>query len=138
LKVKKSPLKSSRKLRRFIANKFRGGSPVGSHPAWRARSIANLCRTQIQACSEVGIISIRKTLPLTISETELYKIVDELNMDPTVDGILVQLPLPPHINSVKITQHNFPGQDRSFHPLNVGRMLIGETDVFMLVLLGIC
>ncbi len=87
---------------------------------------------KIQACSEVGIISIRKALPSTISENELFQIVDELNADPNVDGILVQLPLPPHINSVKITQRISPDKDvDGFHPLNVGRMLIGETDVFM-------
>lgn len=86
---------------------------------------------KIEACKEAGIISKRMTYPSHLSEAELLMIVAELNADENVDGILVQLPLPPHINGIKITQSISPEKDvDGFHPLNVGRMLIGETDIF--------
>ncbi|MBA2727330.1 MAG: bifunctional methylenetetrahydrofolate dehydrogenase/methenyltetrahydrofolate cyclohydrolase FolD [Parachlamydiaceae bacterium] len=86
---------------------------------------------KIQACKDVGMISVRKSLPPTLTEAELIGFVDELNNDTDVDGILVQLPLPHHINAIRITQSISPEKDvDGFHPYNVGRMLIGETDIF--------
>ncbi len=86
---------------------------------------------KIQACKDVGMISIRKALSPDLTERDLITIVEELNNDPEVDGILVQLPLPAHINAVRITQSISPDKDvDGFHPLNVGKMLIGEVDIF--------
>lgn len=84
------------------------------------------------ACHSVGISSIKKELPDTIQEEELLAEIDQLNQDPSVDGILVQLPLPSHINLQRITHRILPEKDiDGFHPLNVGKMLIGEKDGFL-------
>lgn len=85
-----------------------------------------------QACEAVGIHSIKRELPSTISENELIKEVEALNQNSEVDGILVQLPLPAHINPLHITHCISPQKDvDGFHPYNVGKMLIGETDGFL-------
>lgn len=85
-----------------------------------------------QACASVGILSVKKELPETISEQELLNEVNLLNRNPDVDGILVQLPLPMHINPMKIIHSIDPSKDvDGFHPLNVGKLLIGEIDGFI-------
>lgn len=85
-----------------------------------------------QACASVGMTFIKKELPTTISEKELLAQIDALNNNPNVDGILVQLPLPPHVNPLKITEHIDPKKDvDGFHPYNVGKMLIGEPQGFL-------
>src|SRR5262245_33562851 len=56
-------------------------------------------RHKLKACTKVGIISRSFLLPMNTSEAELLKLIEELNLDPTLDGILVQLPLPEHINA---------------------------------------
>ena len=100
---------------------------VGDHPPSQI-----YVNRKTQACEAVGIKSIRCELPSSTSEHQLLAIIDRYNQDPTVDGILVQLPLPPHINPTKITHHLNPEKDvDGFHPLNVGKMLIGETDGFL-------
>jgi methylenetetrahydrofolate dehydrogenase (NADP+)/methenyltetrahydrofolate cyclohydrolase len=85
-----------------------------------------------QACEAVGIHSIKYELPSTISEDELIEKIETLNQNPNVDGILVQLPVPHHINPTRITHCISPDKDvDGFHPYNVGRMLIGETNGFL-------
>lgn len=85
-----------------------------------------------EACEAAGIHSIRRFLPDTISQEELLIEIEQLNNDPAVDGILVQLPLPPHLNPTVVTQSIRPDKDvDGFHPLNVGKMLIGESDGFL-------
>lgn len=85
-----------------------------------------------QACESVGILSIKRELPATISEQELITEVERFNNDPLVDGILVQLPLPMHMNPMHITHCIRPDKDvDGFHPFNVGKMFIGETDGFV-------
>ncbi len=65
----------------------------------------------------------------TISEAELLAIVDRLNADPTIHGILVQLPLPKHIDSEKVLRRIDPDKDvDGFHPVNVGKLVIGDQD----------
>lgn len=84
-----------------------------------------------QACAAVGIESIRIELPATTTKEELLKQIHQLNQNPHVDGILIQLPLPPHLNPNEITPHINPEKDvDGLHPLNVGKMLMGETDGF--------
>ncbi|AWB53182.1 bifunctional methylenetetrahydrofolate dehydrogenase/methenyltetrahydrofolate cyclohydrolase FolD [Pasteurella multocida] len=76
-----------------------------------------------KSCAEIGIQSKSYDLPETTQESELLALIDELNADTTVDGILVQLPLPKHIDSTKVIERITPEKDvDGFHPYNVGRL----------------
>ncbi|HMT92933.1 bifunctional methylenetetrahydrofolate dehydrogenase/methenyltetrahydrofolate cyclohydrolase FolD [uncultured Thiothrix sp.] len=78
-----------------------------------------------RACDEVGIISRSYDLPAETTQYELLKIVDRLNEDHTVDGILIQLPLPEHIDTSLVIERIDPGKDvDGFHPTNVGRLTL--------------
>jgi methylenetetrahydrofolate dehydrogenase (NADP+)/methenyltetrahydrofolate cyclohydrolase len=80
-----------------------------------------------KACEKVGILSLRKDLPAETSEEELLGLVAELNADARVDGILVQLPLPDHIDEGKVLDAIDPRFDvDGFHPRNVGDLLLGK------------
>jgi methylenetetrahydrofolate dehydrogenase (NADP+) / methenyltetrahydrofolate cyclohydrolase len=83
-------------------------------------------RTKSKAVAEAGMVAIDRKLPATTSETELLAVVAALNADPTVNGILVQLPLPAQIDSQKVIAAIDPTKDvDGFHPLNVGRLASG-------------
>ena len=100
---------------------------VGVHPPSQI-----YVKRKTEACQSVGIHSIKHELPETISEEELLAKIQELNENPAVDGILVQLPLPAHINPTRITHFITPQKDvDGFNPYNVGKILIGETDGFL-------
>ena len=76
-----------------------------------------------RACEEVGFISRSYDLPVETDQQALLDLIDELNQDPTVDGILVQLPLPAHIDSTLVIERIQPDKDvDGFHPYNVGRL----------------
>ncbi|MFC3914358.1 bifunctional methylenetetrahydrofolate dehydrogenase/methenyltetrahydrofolate cyclohydrolase FolD [Pseudaeromonas sharmana] len=76
-----------------------------------------------RACEEVGFLSRSYDLPADTSESALLALIDELNADNAVDGILVQLPLPAHIDSTKVIERIQPDKDvDGFHPYNVGRL----------------
>ena len=78
-------------------------------------------------CAECGIRSIEKALPEQTTEHELLAVVAELNADPSIDGILVQLPLPNHIDERRVIEAIDPKKDvDAFHPENVGRVMIGD------------
>lgn len=80
-------------------------------------------RNKRNACTEVGITSKPFYLPNSTTEKELLSLVDELNQDSTIDGILVQLPLPNHIDTNKILEEIDPEKDvDGFHPYNLGRL----------------
>jgi methylenetetrahydrofolate dehydrogenase (NADP+)/methenyltetrahydrofolate cyclohydrolase len=80
-----------------------------------------------QACEEIGIWSQTYVLPENASEAELLAKVEEMNKAEHVDGILVQLPVPKHINAEKVLNLIDPAKDvDGFHPINVGKMLIGD------------
>ena len=80
-----------------------------------------------KACKYIGIKSLSYELPNETTEEELIGLVEELNNQPNVNGILVQLPLPKHINEDKIIQTIAPHKDvDGFHPENVGRLSIGQ------------
>lgn len=98
---------------------------VGDNPASRAYvSMKN------RDAAEVGIVSRQITLPAETSEEELLGLVQGLNADPGIHGILVQLPLPPGIREDRILEAIDPAKDvDGFHPENVGRLAIGEPDV---------
>ncbi|SUT86494.1 bifunctional 5,10-methylene-tetrahydrofolate dehydrogenase/ 5,10-methylene-tetrahydrofolate cyclohydrolase [Actinobacillus ureae] len=76
-----------------------------------------------KSCAEIGIESKSYDLPAETSETELLAIIEQLNHDDSVDGILVQLPLPKQIDATKVTEAIVPHKDvDGFHPYNVGRL----------------
>lgn len=76
-----------------------------------------------RACEEVGFVSKSYDLPATATESELLDLVDQLNNDPEIDGILVQLPLPAGIDSTQVLERIIPEKDvDGFHPYNVGRL----------------
>lgn len=77
----------------------------------------------------LGIYSERHDLPTDTSEEELLALIDKLNKDPRIHGILVQLPLPKHINETNVLYAVDPRKDvDGFHPVNVGKLMIGEPD----------
>ncbi|QTL33942.1 bifunctional methylenetetrahydrofolate dehydrogenase/methenyltetrahydrofolate cyclohydrolase FolD [Pseudoalteromonas viridis] len=76
-----------------------------------------------KACEEVGFVSKSYDLPADTSEAQLLELVDTLNQDPSVDGILVQLPLPEGLDAEKVLERIHPHKDvDGFHPYNVGRL----------------
>ena len=78
-------------------------------------------------CLELGIISKDYNLPDNLSESELLKLITDLNKDRSIDGILVQLPLPKHIDSNKILENILPDKDvDGFHPYNIGKLSLGK------------
>jgi methylenetetrahydrofolate dehydrogenase (NADP+)/methenyltetrahydrofolate cyclohydrolase len=80
-------------------------------------------RNKRKACDEAGVISRSYDLPTDTSEQELLALVNDLNRDDSIDGILVQFPLPGHIDADKVTEYIRPGKDvDGFHPYNLGRL----------------
>jgi methylenetetrahydrofolate dehydrogenase (NADP+)/methenyltetrahydrofolate cyclohydrolase len=78
---------------------------------------------------ELGIYSERYDLPEKTTQQELLKLIDKLNKDPKINGILVQLPLPKHLNEEEVLYAIDPKKDvDGFHPVNVGKLMIGEPD----------
>jgi methylenetetrahydrofolate dehydrogenase (NADP+)/methenyltetrahydrofolate cyclohydrolase len=91
---------------------------VGEDPA-----SAVYVRGKRRACEELGILSVAHDLPGRTSETQLLALIDTLNRDTRVDGILVQLPLPQQIGRSAVIEHIEPGKDvDGFHPYNIGRL----------------
>jgi methylenetetrahydrofolate dehydrogenase (NADP+)/methenyltetrahydrofolate cyclohydrolase len=83
--------------------------------------------SKVKACEEVGFKSTLIRLEDSISSLKLLDIIDELNSDPDVDGILVQLPLPEHISAEEVINAIDPVKDvDGFHPSNVGKMVLGQ------------
>ena len=88
-------------------------------------------RSKGKACEEAGMHSVTLRLPAAATEAELLETVDRLNADPQIHGILVQLPLPKHINSGKVLRRIDPAKDvDGFHPLNVGKLVVGDRTAF--------
>ena len=91
---------------------------VGDNPASKV-----YVTNKIAACENLGLASIQVTPPATITTSELLEIVDDLNRRDEVDGILVQLPLPPQVDAKKILEAVDPAKDvDGFHPYNLGRL----------------
>ncbi len=81
-----------------------------------------------KACELVGIRSVKHQLPVSTSQEELLALINDLNNDDTVDGILVQLPLPEQIDEHAVLLAIDPAKDvDGFHPINVGQLMIGES-----------
>jgi methylenetetrahydrofolate dehydrogenase (NADP+)/methenyltetrahydrofolate cyclohydrolase len=95
---------------------------VGDDPASQS-----YVRSKNKACHKLGIYSEQHTLPAETSEEALLKLVNELNHNEKIHGILVQLPLPDHIDEHKVLNAILPEKDvDGFHPVNIGKLLIGE------------
>ena len=100
---------------------------VGEDPA-----SAVYVRSKGKACDEAGMRGETIRLPAETSEAALLDVVDRLNADPQVHGILVQMPLPRHMSADKVIRRIRPEKDvDGFHPVNVGKLSIGERDGFV-------
>ncbi|HXI99179.1 MAG TPA: tetrahydrofolate dehydrogenase/cyclohydrolase catalytic domain-containing protein, partial [Gemmatimonadaceae bacterium] len=128
--AKKVRAEVAEKARRLIA---RGVTPglavllVGDDPASAVYTAA-----KAKAAEEAGMYSLNVRLPATSSQAELLSRVDALNKDPRIHGILVQMPLPKQIDPDTVIRRIDPAKDvDGFHPVNVGKMLIGERDGFI-------
>lgn len=100
---------------------------IGNNPASHL-----YVKFKVRACQRVGIETLELLLPDTIEESEVLKQIDALNQDPSVDGILVQLPLPPQVSTQKVIERVDPKKDvDGFHPLNIGRLLLGYSPDFV-------
>ena len=94
---------------------------VGENPASKA-----YVGSKVRACQETGVKSIKLEFAAQISEAELLNEIDQLNSDNSVHGILVQLPLPNHMDEELVTERIDPAKDvDGFHPVNVGKLSIG-------------
>lgn len=95
---------------------------VGDDPASRV-----YVNSKKKACEEVGFASFEYALPAETTQEELLALVEKLNKDKSVDGILCQLPLPKHIDENSIINAIIPEKDvDAFHPFNVGKIMIGD------------
>lgn len=98
---------------------------VGEDPASQV-----YVRNKNKACDQAGMFSKHCPLSANISEEDLLTLVSQLNEDPSIHGILVQLPLPKHINEEKILLSIDPAKDvDGFHPMNMGNLLVGKEGV---------
>ena len=119
-------LRSDIKLRLTQKTSQGGRSPglavilVGENPASQV-----YVRSKRKACAEVGIVSFSYDLPADTPQNALLSLIDQLNDNSAVDGILVQLPLPAQINAQAVIEHIHPDKDvDGFHPYNIGRLVL--------------
>jgi len=127
----------SKKIREELQNeidqlKEKGITPglsviiVGDNPASKT-----YVKSKDKACKQLGMKSEVHSLDGDVSEEELLNLIDKLNNDETIHGILVQLPLPNHIDEKKVIEKISPNKDvDGFHPINAGKLLVGE-DTFI-------
>jgi len=95
---------------------------VGDNPASQA-----YVRMKGKGCEEMGFYSVTEKLPADTSEAYVFQLIDQFNRDPKIHGILVQLPLPKHINEERILNAiDYRKDVDGFHPINVGRLVIGQ------------
>lgn len=113
---------------RIAALKAKGVTPglavilVGDDPASQV-----YVRKKGEMCESLGMRSVTERFPETMTEDELLAEIGRLNADPAIHGMLVQLPLPPHIDERKVIDAISPDKDVDcFHPFNVGRLLVGD------------
>ncbi|MEI6857901.1 bifunctional methylenetetrahydrofolate dehydrogenase/methenyltetrahydrofolate cyclohydrolase FolD [Psychrilyobacter sp.] len=97
---------------------------VGENPASKV-----YVNSKVKTCSALGIYSEKYSLGSEIKEGELLKLIEELNNKEEIDGILVQLPLPKHIDEKKVIEAIKPNKDvDGFHPINLGKLVIGKNE----------
>jgi methylenetetrahydrofolate dehydrogenase (NADP+)/methenyltetrahydrofolate cyclohydrolase len=114
-------------IRAEVAAEVRALATAGTRPGLAVILVGHnpaseiYVRGKVKACEEVGIYSEQHTPPETITTTELLRLVEDLNRREEIDGILVQLPLPPQVDSKKVLLAVDPAKDvDGFHPVNVG------------------
>jgi methylenetetrahydrofolate dehydrogenase (NADP+)/methenyltetrahydrofolate cyclohydrolase len=94
---------------------------VGNDPASEV-----YVRNKVRQTTDVGMMSLHHILPANAAQSDVLALVDRLNADPEIDGVLVQLPLPAHIDAAKIIEAIDPLKDvDGFHPVNAGRLMAG-------------
>ena len=95
---------------------------VGENPASKV-----YVRNKKKACADAGIYSDERKMPAETTQDELMAVVDDLNADDKIHGILVQLPLPKHLNETEVLYGISPDKDvDGFHPVSVGKMMLGD------------
>lgn len=114
--------------RRAAALKAKGITPglavvlVGDNPASQV-----YVRNKVKACSDNGLHSVMEKHPADMSEADLLALIDQLNRDPSIHGILVQLPLPPHMDAQKVIEAIAPEKDvDGFHIASAGALMVGR------------
>ena len=127
----------ARSVRQTIAAKVRERVANGRRPPGLAVVLVGddpgsliYVRLKRKDCEQVGFKAHVRHLPLETPEAQLLAVVDELNGDPTFDGILVQLPLPSHIDAVHVTEQVLPEKDvDGVHPRNMGHLVLREPSI---------
>ena len=121
----------ARRSRKVAALRQRGTVPGSPHSRRRRSGERGVRRREGEGLCEVGIRATRRDFPLTTSQAELLALVERLNADTQVHGILVQMPLPRHVDAEPVVHRVRPDKDvDGFHPVNVGKLLAGATDGF--------
>jgi len=99
---------------------------VGEDPASQV-----YVRNKGRACEEAGMKSVTHRLPADTPEADILKLIDDVNADPTIHGLLVQTPLPKHVNTERVLHRVSPLKDvDGFHPVNVGKLVLGDPTGF--------
>jgi len=118
----------SHEIRMQVAARAEAGKPV---PGLAVVQVGDNAASQVYVRNKrrmtdgVGMQSFAHDLPATTSESDLLALIDRLNADPAVNGILVQLPLPPHIDDERVTERIHPHKDvDGFHPYNIGTLVL--------------
>ena len=113
---------------RVAALKAQGITPglatvlVGDDPASHA-----YVKMKHRDCEQIGVRSIRRDLPADISQEDLLRVLDELNVDPDCTGYIVQLPLPKHLDENAVLEHIDPSKDADgLHPVNLGKLVLND------------
>ncbi len=126
-----------RAIRNEIAEEVRALRAAGTTPGLAVVLVGENPASQVyvrskgKACEEAGMHSVTVKLPADTAEAELLAAVDRLNADPAIHGMLVQLPLPKHLNSETVLRRIDPGKDvDGFHPINVGKLVLGDATAF--------
>jgi methylenetetrahydrofolate dehydrogenase (NADP+)/methenyltetrahydrofolate cyclohydrolase len=120
-------------IKQEAAEEVRGLAARGVKPGLAAVLVGHVpaseiyVRNKVQACAELGLHSELITPPDTVTTAEMHALVAELNARDDIDGILIQLPLPPHVDSKSLLDAIDPAKDvDGFHPVNAGRLLAGR------------
>lgn len=124
--------KLSNKIRENVKNEVKELQEIGVTPGLAVVLVGNdpasasYVKMKSKACKDAGIYSIVHEMPDSISQENILEIIGMMNQNPNIDGILVQLPLPAHIDTDKILATVTPEKDvDGFHPLNVGKLSLG-------------
>jgi methylenetetrahydrofolate dehydrogenase (NADP+)/methenyltetrahydrofolate cyclohydrolase len=126
-----------REIRAEVAERVAALAATGRTPGLAVVLVGEDAASQVyvrskgRACAEAGMHSETVRLPVTTTEAELLAVIDRLNADPAIHGMLVQLPLPKQIRSETVLRRILPSKDvDGFHPVNVGKLVLGDPTAF--------